>query len=131
MFQTPSVTDKLKKLSQEIKKGKPSKVSQRKEASPREGRVPIGFSLRMADQTRRGQKPVCRGCKVVIEYTDKCIRHRHREKARHKHDTIVQYHCRATCLRTMPKQHLAKFLKKKWVHSVVKRSGRRDMEVGY
>ena len=47
--ETPSVAKKLRKLSQEIKKGKPTKVSKSKEASPREGLVPIGFSLRMAD----------------------------------------------------------------------------------
>ena len=117
--ETPSVAEKLRKLSQDIKKGKPTKVSKSKEASPREGRVPIGFSLRMADQ-KRGQKPICRGCKVVIQYTDKCICHKHRAKAGHKHDTIEQYHCRAACLQTMPKHHLAEFLRKKWVLSVAK-----------
>ena len=85
----------------------------------REARIPMGFSLRQSNQ-KRGQKPKCKGCGLMIDYADACIRHKHREKVHYKHDTIDQYHCTAECIRKMSKEHLHLFVKKRWVQPVVK-----------
>ena len=107
-------------LSKEIKSGaKKSASSAKKVASPREGRIPAGFSLR-ATQPTRGMKALCAGCCVMIEYTDQCIRHRYKKRKSHKHDTIDHYHCRAKCIAKMEEEHLALFVKKVWAQSVVR-----------
>ena len=116
-----TMADRLKGLSKEINEGakKPASSPKKAAASPREGRIPAGFSLR-ATQPNRGKKARCAGCSVTIEYADACIRHRYRKRKSHKHDTIDHYHCSAKCITKMDKEHLSLFVKKVWVQSVVK-----------
>ena len=120
--ETPKQTmdDRLKGLSKEINEGakKSASSTKKKAASPREGRIPAGFSLRVTQPTR-GKKALCAGCSFTIEYTDQCIRHRYKKRKSHKYETIDHYHCSAKCIRNMEKEHLALFKKKVWVQSIV------------
>ena len=120
------MTERLKQLKEDINKPtkknpakkKPTKKKPEGE-SVREARIPLGFSLRQSTQ-KRGQKPKCKGCGLLIDYADACIRHKHREKVHYKRDTIDQYLCTVECVSKMSNEHLRLFVKKKWVQPVVK-----------
>ena len=116
-----TMADRLKGLSEEINNGAKKSASSTKKAaaSPREGRIPAGFSLR-ATQPNRGKKALCAGCSFTIEYADACVRHRYKKRKSHKHDTIDHYHCSAKCIGKMEEKHLTLFMKKVWAQSVVR-----------
>ena len=96
-----------------------AKMQKKKNAKAKTSkRVPQGFSLRTTTQTR-GQRPICRGCRMEIDYAEDCICHKHKANANHLHPTVDQFHCRPFCLSKMKEEHLLQFLIKNWVEKKV------------
>ena len=82
-------------------------------------RIPQGFSIRRKVPTR-GQHATCKGCGKRINYEDKCMRYKYKEKENHLWFATDQYHCMVDCIRNMPPGHKDLFLKKKWTDKTMK-----------
>ena len=122
-----AISDKLKKLSSEIKeavtarKKKAAKTPDKEKNKIREtpsrestpptprNRIPPGFSC-IAGQ-RRGKLPMCQGCKQQIDRDQVRVRHSWIDtKKKHTRPTRVQYHANAECLLEMQEDHLMQFM---------------------
>ena len=93
-------------------------VSKQKPKSASKQRIPHGFSLRENIQSR-GPRPTCQGCGKRIEYGQNTIRHNWKEKKNFNYNTISQYHCEATCLQKLSREHTRSFMEKRWVEAEV------------
>ena len=93
-------------------------VSRKKPKSASKQRIPHDFSLQENIQSR-GPRPTCQGCGKRIEYGQNTIRHNWKEKKNFNYNTISQYHCEATCLQKLSREHMRSFMEKRWVEAEV------------
>jgi len=95
--------EKVKKINKKV-----AGATKKKVRSPSK-HFPQGFSM-CSEPQKAGPKPICRGCKMPIEYTELCVHHGWYEASKHRHLTKDQYHCRASCLAKMEPKYLCMFM---------------------
>ena len=98
------------------------KITSAKKKSPKTNpeRIPNGFSLRLKTP-KQGQRPLCKGCGLIINYDDHCVRHKYFVRPTHKHPAVDQFHCKTDCIKMMKANHLNEFLNTPWRYPVVQR----------
>lgn len=100
------LADKLKKLLKEIKKGKGKKDGPKTAASAKDGRVPLGFSLRLTDhQPETWTKTSVQGMQVDASITN--TRRRQATSMTPLTNSIARLPACGAC---QAKHHLAAFL---------------------
>jgi len=82
-------------------------------------RIPHGWSARPHTFSKKGRRPVCRGCMKVIEPREKAVRHKFFQRLGDEYETIHQFHCRAACMLHLSKEHIRQFIMKPWSDSQV------------
>ena len=83
-------------------------------------RIPHGWSARPHTFSKKGRRPVCRGCMKIIEPTEKAVRHKFFQRfGADEYEKVNQFHCRPACMLHLSKEHIRQFIMKPWSDSQV------------